>query len=188
MNLIRAHYARGQSTVELAISVTILAMLVMCLVDIGIHVSSATRLPEAIRAGALLLTSANNTLGVNVRPIKGFQEIIRCAANQASLDLHKDAQITVSYVQRVGSVCRITRQYTKAPGSSASIEGVAVHASRFGALNADVSTKIPPSTFVSDSDWVVVVEVFYEPRYITPMAKLLKWSTNKALVYEIAVF
>jgi Flp pilus assembly protein TadG len=181
-------WRRGQATVELALCVTVLAILVMSVIDLGIHISSATRLPEAARAGALLLTPSNNSNGVTVRPTEAMQEVIRAAANQSSMDLHTHAQITVSYVQRVSSVSRITQQYVKAPNSPANIQGTATWTSRLGELNADVSSKIPATTFVSDSDWAVAVEVFYEPQYITPMAKLLNWSSTKSTIYEIAIY
>jgi Flp pilus assembly protein TadG len=179
---------RGQSTVELALCVTLLAMLAMAVIDLGIHISCATRLPEAARAGALLLTPSNNLSGVKVRPTKGIEEVIRAAANQSSMDLHAHAQIIVSYVQRVGEVSRITYQYVKAPNSPASVQGTALWPSRLGQVNDDVSAKIPPSSFANDEDWAVAVEVFYEPQYITPMAKLLNWTSTKSLIYEIAIF
>jgi Flp pilus assembly protein TadG len=179
---------RGQATVELALCVSLLAMLAMAVIDLGVYISSATRLPEAARAGALLLTPSNNTNGVNVHPTQAMQEIIRAAANQSSMDLHTNAQITVSYIQRVGSVSRITKQYVKSANSPANVQGTAQWPSRLGNLNDDVSVKIPPATFANDSDWVVAVEVFYEPQFLTPMAKLLNWSSTKSMIYEIAIY
>gem|GEM_PF-6858543 len=184
----RIEQARGQSTVELSLCVVVLLILVMGLLDLGIHVASSNKIPPAARAGALLLTPSNNQDGVAVRPTTAMQEIIRAGASQSTMDLHKNAQITVSYVQKVSGVSKVTYQYVKAPNAAASVDSTAVWTSRLGALNADVSAKIPPAMLANDSDWVVVVEVFYQPQYLTPLPKLTGINTTDNFIYEIAIF
>lgn len=188
--LIKAHQRQrssGQATVELSICAVVLLMMVLAITDISIHVSKSTKLPAAARAGALLMTPSNNNLGVAVRPTTAIQEIIRAGAlNQ--MDLHRDAQITVSYVQLVSNVPRITFQYIKAPNADAAVTSSAVYASRFGTVNTDVSTRVPAAVLSASGDWMVIVEVFYRADYITPLPRFLKMASSNNIIYENAIF
>jgi Flp pilus assembly protein TadG len=185
---LRRKDCRGQALVELAAAVVVILVVVLALVDIGIHVSKSVRLAPAARAGALLLTPSNNNEGVGVRPTKAIQEIIRAAGAPASINMHRDAQITVSYVQLVGVNPTITKQYIKAPNGPADTQGTAVYTSKFGVENTNLSEKIPAATLINTSDWIVIVEVFYKASYFTPIPQLLKLTNADTVIYENAIF
>lgn len=179
----------GQSLVELALIATILLMAVMCVVDIGLHVSAATQLPLAARATALLLTPSNNNYGTGVRPTQAIEEVIRTTNSQTHLNLHRDAQITVSYITRSSNTTTsISAQYVKGMNQAASVNGTVTYQSRIGVAGGNTTLMVPASTLASSSDWVVAVEVFYQPRYITPAARLLNIGPTGRVIYEKAIY
>lgn len=187
--LIRKHVTRqrGQALVELALSLTVLLIMVLAGVDFGLQANQSAVVPKAARAGALLLTPSNNQDGVDVRPVKAFQEVIRSGSG-AFVDLHQDAQISVSYIQLQGGRARITRQYHKNPGISAESDVTPIYPSRLGEVNADVTAQVPVNTLYGPGDWIVALEIFYKVNYISPIPRLLGMATNEGLIYERAIY
>lgn len=205
---------RGQAFIEFALIVTLVAVLAFASIDLGMHISLASDVANAARAGALVLTPSNIVGNIDQRPEGAFRDMLYAMANDldfANTVLAQEGQITVSFLRRnpaaqsepggSNDLLRIERQYHRGPGGNPAPKWP----SRFGSGpsedpgNSYEYTMIPRDRINSEvisfnsGDWVVLVEIFYPPVIRTPLRNLLSNQdttdpANRVGIYEYAMF
>jgi Flp pilus assembly protein TadG len=199
---VRTSRDRGQSFVELAISVVVLAVLAFGAVDLSKSISTFQRMSSVGREGGRVFLKSNfDTTNIT-------DTLLRSDVETKVYNLLKQAMLPENLDANGGVIITVARRVERADKPTTPDDQLKItHVFKFGSASSGaVVTRIkddPPDTYISgslenDPDFIplatvrrneelVIVEMFYTNEFMTPIADLVP-GLSLSMLYDRTVF
>jgi Flp pilus assembly protein TadG len=162
----------GQSTVELAAAAVILMVLAWGVIDLGRIVSSSLRIASVAREGARLFVAYEYVSTEPGLDTKVQQNVYTPMTQMLQPDnIATDGVVIISIIRRTANQLLIQKQF-KYQGAHTKVSKVGVEGAVIAQLSPRLANEIMPVEALRTDEEMVLVEVFYKTKFITPITRI----------------
>ncbi len=162
----------GQSTIELAAAAVILMILAWGVIDLGRIVSSSLRIASVAREGARLFVAYEYVSTEPGLEGKVTQNVYNPIKDMLQPDnIATDGVVIVSVIRRTNNQLLIQKQF-KYQGTHTKLSKVGVEGAVIAQLSPRLANEIMPVESLRADEEMVLVEVFFKTKFITPITRI----------------
>jgi hypothetical protein len=162
----------GQSTIELAAAAVILMILAWGVIDLGRIVSSSLRIASVAREGARLFVAYEYVSTEPGLATKVEQNVYTPMTQMLQPDnIATDGVVIISIIRRTANQLLIQKQF-KYQGAHTKVSKVGVENAVIAQLSPRLANEIMPVEALRADEEMVLVEVFYKTKFITPITRI----------------